>query len=329
MNNIYDKINDIKFDESKMDLDQIEYENMLKIASKYKKNSSRKKFVALAAALILVASLSIKPVRTEASKFATDIKVTMMETIGASPDSYKYVTELHKPIKLGGNELILENFVIEDNRVFANILSSSNGKAIEEIDNDIYIYKIKVNGESFKSWGSSGSARMADDGESIVNQSMITFDKDFPKLDNADIDIYISSGTSSEVVSIKASSNIVNEDNKIFAEDYKLENGASINLMKINPITMTAVVDNLDPAYSYELIGTDENGHKVQLDQRTSEDGKVTFLYNSSFSDLKLDELKDGRPINFTLTSSKRNVESGKETDGVYDKIAEFSLSAK
>ena len=328
MKNVYDEINNLEFESEEYKLNDIEKESLYKMAKSYKKNS-KKKYIAVAAALLLAAGLTIPPVRAQVSKAFTDIKVTMMETIGASPESYKYVTELHKPIEIGDQSIVLENLVIEDNKIYSTILMDPKGKSIEESNETASIYKVVINGETYKAWGLSGSTGMSDDGKAFVSESMTDFDKVFPELDQADIDLYISNGTASEVVSIKASSNIVNKENKVLAKDYKLENGANIRLMKLNPITMTAVIEGLDPDYVYELEGIDKDGKKIELDLRTVSDGVFTFIYNKDFSDLSLDEIKDGREINFSLSRSKRNQESGKETDGNYEKVEEFTLSAK
>lgn len=329
MKNVYDKINDLDFESDEFELNDIEKEKLYMTAKTYKKKS-KKKYIAVAAALLLALGLTVPPVRAEVSKAFTDLKVSMMETIGASPESYKYVTELHKPIEIGDESIVLENLVIEDDKIYSTILRDPKGRSLEEdISNNTNIYKVVIDGETYKAWGSSGSTGMSDDGKAFVSESMTTFDKTFPELDQADIDLYISNGTASEVVSIKASSNIVNKENKVLAKDYKLENGANIRLMKLNPITMTAVIEGLDKDYTYELNGVDKDGKKIELDLRTVDDGISTFIYNKDFSDLSLDEIKDGREITFTLSSSKINENSGRLTDGNYEKIAEFTLSAK
>lgn len=329
MKNVYDKINDLDFETSEFKLDDIEKEKLYMTAKTYKKNS-KKKYIAVAAALLLAAGLTMPPVRAEVSKAFTDMKVSMMETIGASPESYKYVTELHKPIEIGDESIILENLVIEDDKIYSTMLRDTKGRSLEEdVSNTTNIYKVVINGETYKAWGQSGSTGMSDDGKAFVSEYMTTFEKTFPELEDANIDLYIGSGTSNEIVSIKASSNIVNKDNKILAENYKLENGANIRMMKVNPITMTAVIEGLDSNYDYQIKGVDQEGKEVSLDLRTGSDGVSTFIYNKDFSDLSLDEIKDGREITFSLSRAKINENSGKLTNGNYEKIAEFTLSAK
>ncbi len=328
MKNVYDKINDLDFETDEFELNDIEREKLYMTAKSYKKKSN-KKYLAVAAALLLAAGLTVPPVRAGVSKAFTDLKVSMMETIGASPESYKYITELHKPIEIGDESIVLENLVIEDDKIYSTILQDPKGRSIEESNETASIYKVVINGETYKAWGASGSKGMSDDGKSFVSESMTTFDKTFPELDQADIDLYIGSGISNEIVSIKASSNIVNKDNKILAENYKLENGANIRLMKVNPIAMTAVIEGLDSNYDYQIKGVDQEGKEVSLDLRTGSDGVSTFIYNSTFSDLSLDEIKDGREIEFTLLGAKLNESSGKLTNDNYEKIAEFTLSAK
>ena len=328
MKNVYDKINDLDFETDEFKLTDIERKKLMKTAKSYKKNS-KKKNITVAAALLLVAGLTMPPVRAEVSKAFTDMKVTMMETIGASPESYKYVTELHKPIEIGNESIVLENLIIEDDKVYSTILIDPKGRSLEESSETPSIYKVVINGETYKAWGAGGSKGMSDDGKAFVSESMTTFDKTFPELDQADIDLYIGSGFSNEIVSIKASSNIVNKDNKVLAKNYKLENGGNIKLMKINPIAMTAVIEGLDSNYDYQIKGVDQEGKEVSLDLRTVSDGVSTFKYNSTFSDLSLDEIKDGREIKFTLLGAKLNESSGKLTNDNYEKIAEFTLSAK
>ena len=329
MKNVYDKINDLDFESDEFELNDIERERLYMTAKTYKKKSN-KKYMAVAAALLLALGLTVPPVRAEVSKAFTDLKVSMMETIGASPESYKYVTELHKPIEIGDDSFVLENIVIEDDKIYTTMLKDPKGRSlVDDVSATTNIYKVVINGETYKAWGQSGSTGVSDDGKAFVSESMTTFNKTFPELDQADVDLYISNGTSNEIVSIKASSNIVNKDNKVLAENYKLENGAKIKLMKINPITMTAVIEGLDKDYTYELNGVDKDGKKIELDLRTVDDGVSTFIYNKDFSDLSLDEIKDGREINFTLSASKINKNSGRLTDGNYEKVAEFTLSAK
>lgn len=329
MKNVYDKINDLDFETDEFELNDIEKEKLYQTAKAYKKKSN-KKYIAVAAALLLMAGLTISPVRAEVSKAFTDLKVSMMETIGASPESYKYVTELHKPIEIGDDSFVLENIVIEDDKIYTTMLKDPKGRSlVDDVSATTNIYKVVINGETYKAWGQSGSTGMSDDGKAFVSESMTTFDKTFPELDQADIDLYISNGTSNEIVSIKTSSNIVNKDNKILAENYELENGANIRMIKVNPITMTAVIEGLDSKYDYKLEGIDKDGKKIKLDLRTVDDGVFTFIYNSGFSDLSLDQIKDGREITFTLSGSKINETSGKLTDGNYEKVAEFTLSAK
>lgn len=329
MKNVYDKINDLDFETDEFELNDIEREKLYMTAKNYKKKSN-KKYMAVAAALLLALGLTVPPVRAEVSKAFTDMKVSMMETIGASPESYKYVTELHKPIEIGDDSFVLENIVIEDDKIYTTMLKDPKGRSlVDDVSATTNIYKVVINGETYKAWGQSGSTGMSDDGKAFVSESMTTFDKTFPELDQADIDLYISNGTSNEIVSIKTSSNIVNKDNKILAENYELENGANIRMIKVNPITMTAVIEGLDSKYDYKLEGIDKDGKKIKLDLRTVDDGVFTFIYNSGFSDLSLDQIKDGREITFTLSGSKINETSGKLTDGNYEKVAEFTLSAK
>ena len=330
MKNIYDKINDLDFETDEFELNDIEKENLYMTAKSYKKKSN-KKYIAVAAALLLVAGLTVSPVRAEVSKAFTDLKVSMMETFGASPESYKYVAELHKPIQIGSDSFILENLAIEDNKIFLNIIRQAGvfENASPESMPDSSIYKVVINGETYKALGESGSSGLNEDKKTFTESTMISFDKEFPSLENADVDLYFLNGTNSDIVSIKASTNLVNEDNKVLAQNYKLENGANVKLMKVNPIAMTAVIEGLDADYDYQLEGHDKDGKKIELDLRTVRSGVFTFLYNKDFSDLSLDEIKDGREITFTLSTSKINETSGKLTDGNYEKIEEFTLSAK
>ena len=330
MKNVYDKINDIEFENDEFELNDIEMEKLYMTAKAYKKNS-KKKYIGLAAALLLMAGLTMPPVKAEVSKAFTDIKVSMMETFGASPESYKYVTELHKPIKIGDDSFILENLAIEDDKMFLNIIRQADGfeNASPEFLSDSFIYKVVINGETYKVLSESGSSGPNEDKKTFTKSTTLDFDKDFPSLENADVDLYFLNKTKSDIVSIKASTNLVNEENKVLAQNYNLENGANIKLMKINPITMTAVIEGLDIDYDHQLEGLDKDGKKIQLDLRTVRSGVFTFLYNKDFSDLSLDEIKDGREITFTLSRSKINENPGKLTDGNYEKITEFTLSAK
>ena len=326
MTNIYDKINDIDFEVDSVKLNDIERVKMKKTAKSYAKKDTKKKFIASAAAVLLFAGLMTPSVRAEVQKFTTDIKVTMMDAFGASPDSYKYVTELHKPVTVGNDTFVIENIAFEDNKVFINTLREGDG-SIESMlsEEGADIYKIVINGETYKSDGRSGSRGYLNDGKTLSNKTMIRFDKEFPTLENAEVDLYFSDMFASEIVTIKANTNTVNADNIIFAKDQELDNGAVVSLIKLNPITMTAFIKNLDPEYLYELSGVDKDGNTINLNNRTSVNGEVTFMYNHKMSDLTLDQIKELDEIKFTLKGEKMNKESSKLTNGNLETIAEFT----
>jgi len=326
MTNIYDKINDIDFEVDSVKLNDIEKEKLFRSAKSYAKKDTKKKFIASAAAVLLFAGLMTPSVRAEVQKFTTDIKVTMMDAFGASPDSYKYVTELNKPVTVGNDTFVIENIAFEDNKVFINTLREGDG-SIESMlsEEGADIYKIVINGETYKSDGRSGSRGYLNDGKTLSNKTMIRFDKEFPTLENAEVDLYFSDMFASEIVTIKANTNTVNADNIIFAKDQELDNGAVVSLIKLNPITMTAFIKNLDPEYLYELSGVDKDGNTINLNNRTSVNGEVTFMYNHKMSDLTLDQIKELDEIKFTLKGEKMNKESSKLTNGNLETIAEFT----
>lgn len=326
MTNIYDKINDIDFKVDKVELNDIERAKMKKTAKFYAKKDSKKKLLASAAAVLLFAGLMTPSVRAEVAKFTTDFKVSMMDAFGASPDSYKYVTELHKPVSVGNANFVIENIAFEDNKVFINTLREGDG-SIKSMFSEYGagIYKIVINGETYKSNSHSGGAGYLEDGKTLSEVNMIDFDKDFPSLKDADVDLYYVSSTGSNIISIKADTNTVNEENVIFAKDMPLDNGVVVSLIKLNPITMTGLIKNLDPDYVYDLIGVDNNGNTIYLDEITSVNGESTFIYNKEISELTLDQIKNAEEITFTLKAAKMNKESGKLTDGEYETVAEFS----
>lgn len=326
MTNIYDKINDIDFEVDKVELNDIERAKMKKTAKSYAKKDYKKKLLASVAVILLFAGLMTPSVKAEVAKFTTDIKVSMMDAFGASPDSYKYVTELNKPVSVGDDSFVIENIAFEDDRVFINTLRDSDG-SIENLPFEDFseIYKIVVGGKTYKSVGRSGNIGLLEDGKTASEVNLIHFDKEFPKLENTNVDLYYTNGTSSEIISINSNTNTVNEDNIIFAKDLKLDNGAEVSLMKLNPITMTAFIKNLNPDYYYELTGVDKDGNTIALNERTSENGHVTFLYNHEMSDLSLDQIKDLDEIKFTLEGEIMNKESGRLGNGNLETIAEFT----
>lgn len=327
MNNIYDKINDMDFATGEIDLSDLEKARLMKVAKAYSKKSYKKKIIAIACALILVAGFGISPARAELVKVATDVKVSMMEAFGASPESYKYVTSLNQPISLGDDDFVIGNLAFDNKFLFINTLRKADE---QDTKLNSILYKLVVNGKTYKLRGASGSKVLLKDGKTTSENLMLNFDEEFPSIENADVDLYYMNGNATKVVSLKADVNTVNDENKILAENMPLANSqAKISLMKINPISLTCLIENLDDGYSYDLEGVDKDGRKVSLDERLMEDGKASFVYNKDFSDLSLDEIRDGREIKFSLKASKRNEESGKETDGNYQTISEFTCSLK
>lgn len=326
MTNIYDKINDMDFDTDSIELNDIEKEKMFRNAKSYAKKTNKNKLIASAAAALLIAGLMTPPVRAEVLKFTTDIKVSMMDAFGASPDSYKYITELDESVKVGDDSFVIEDIAFEDNKAFINTLRDSDGSKESQLsENEACVYKIVVDGVTYKALGSSRSSGLLEDGKTISEVSMINFDKEFPTLNNADVDLYYTNGNSTKIISTKASTNKVNEENVIFEKDQELENGSEISLIKLNPITMTAIIKNLKSDYFYQIEGSNNYGKTFLLDERIDKNGEVTFIYNKYFSDMSLDEIKDAEEINFVLKGNRINKESGKEIDGEYKTIEKFT----
>lgn len=325
MTNIYDKINDMEFDTESIELNDIERARILKSAKSYAKKKSNSKLIATAAALMLVAGLMTPQVRAEVMKITTDIKVSLMDVIGASPDSYKYVTELNKPVAVGETDFVIGNIAFEDDRVYINALRDSEGTDEDLMDSGADLYKIVINGQSYRSMASSGYRRFLEDGKTITDVRMHQFSNTFPTLENTDVDLYFKDEVGSEVITIKADTNIVNEENIIFAKDKELENGVLVTLVKLNPITMTANIKNLDPELIYQLKGSTNDGRTFLLSQRLSENDDFTFLYDHESSDLTLDEIKDANEITFYLGSANRFDASGIESDEQYETVAKFT----
>lgn len=328
MTNIYDKLNDMDFDVDSIELNDIERAKMKKTAKSYAKKDTKKKLLASAAAVLLFTGLMTPSVRAEVAKFTTDIKVSMMDAFGASPDSYKYVTELNKPVTVGNDSFVIGNIAFEDDKVFINTLRDSDGSVEGMMDNVSDIYKIVIDGESYTAQGSSGSSGFLEDGRTISDVSVINFDKEFPSYESKDVDLYFTDyNNTNEIISIKANINTVNEENVVYAKDLKLDNGAEIELLKLNPITMTAVIKNFDPDYLYELVGMDKDGNTLTLEARSGDDNELTLLYNQDISDLSLDQIRNTQEIKFVLKAVKMNKESGQLTEGEYENVAEFTYN--
>lgn len=324
MKDVYDKLNDMEVSYQKEDLTDIEKKRLATLSQKYaKKNSKMKKIIPLAAALALAFTLASPDVRASVGEFASNIKISIMDTIGSGSDSDKYVTKLDEPIEIDGNSVKIENLVIEEDRIYIDILGASD--YIMENSDLPSISKVKINGKTYKALGSSGSTYEIDKEDKLaISSSMISFDEKFPELEDANVDLYFTKVPGfSDVVSLKANVNMAGEEGAFLAKDLELEDadGARLDYMKINPITLSAKILNLDENYDYQLEGLDEYGNQVQLDLRTAEDGVHNFFLNPSFSDINLDQIKDGRQITFQLYRSKINQEGGKLTDGVYEKF--------
>lgn len=326
MTDIYDMINDIDFDTDAMELNDIEKVKLRKTAKSYAKKDNKKKFMASAAAILLFAGLMAPQVRAEVLKFTTDIKVSMMDAIGASPESYKYVTELNSLVTVGNDDFVIGNIAFEDDQVYINTLRESDG-SIDSLLSEKWadIYKVVIDGQTYKSEGRTGGSHYLEDGKTMSNVTTIHFDKEFPSVENADVDLYFSDAKASEIISIKADVNTVNEDNIILAKEKKLDNGAVVSLIKINPLTMTVKIENLDPAYLYKLEALDNSGNRLIFNSRSDGKGNLTFVYEHEVSDLSLDQIKEADELKFTLKRTKMNFESGRLSDSQYEKAAEFT----
>lgn len=330
MTNIYNKINDIDFNVDSLELNDIEREKMISNAKSYAKKDYKKKLLVSAATVLLFAGLMTPSVRAEVAKFTTDIKVSMMDAFGASPDSYKYVTELNKPVTVGNDSFVIGNIAFEDNKVFINTLRDSDGSVEGMMDDSSDIYKIVIDGQSYVAQGGSGSRGFLEDGKTISDVSVINFDKEFPSYESIDVDLYFTDyNNTNEIISIKANINTVNEDNVVYAKDLKLDNGAEIELLKLNSITMTAIIKNLDPNYIYELIGMDKDGNSFTLEPRSGDDNELTFLYNKDISDMSLDQIRNADEIRFIFKAASLDRESANSISGEYENIAEFTYKVE
>lgn len=326
MTDIYDRINDIDFGVEAVELNDIEKSRLSKTAKAYAKKDKKKKFMATAAALLLFAGLMTPQVRAEVLKFTTDIKVTMMDAFGASPESYKYVTELNSLVTVGNDTFVIGNIAFEDNQVYINTLREADGSIDSLLSEEgADIYKVVIDKETYKSEGRTGGSHYLEDGKTMSNVTTIHFDKEFPSLENTDVDLYFSDAKASEIISIKADVNTVNEENIILAKDQKLDNGALVSLVKINPLAMTVKIENLDPAYLYRLEAMDNMGNRLIFNSRADGKGNLTFIYEHEVSDLSLDQIKEADELKFTLKRTKMNFESGRLNDSQYEKAAEFT----
>lgn len=324
MKNVFDKLNDIEVSYQKENLTELEKRRLAILSQKYaRKNSRIKKIIPLAAVLALAFALASPDVRASVSEFASNIKISIMDTIGSGKDSDKYVTKLEEALEIDGNQVKIENLVIEDDRIYIDLLGASD--YIMEYSDLPSISKVKINGKTYKALGISGSCYEVDkENQLAISSSMISFDEKFPEIENADVDLYFTKIPGfSNVVSLKADVNMASQEGVFLAKDMDLEDaeGARLDFMEINPITLSARILNLDEDYDYQLSGVDEYGREVQLDLRTAKNGIHNFFLNPEFSDIDLDQIKDGRQITFQLYRSQINQGGGKLTDGVYEKF--------
>lgn len=333
MKNIYDKINDLEVSYKEEELTDLERNRIINKSKKYSnKKSKLTKVIGLAAAFGLIFSMSIPSVRASVTNFASNIQISIIDTIGSSQNSKKYVTSLKDPIDLDGKTIKIENLVFDGDRMYIDILSEN--PSTNDNPETPHLSHVKINGEVYKIMGSSGQSHQIDKENKITIYSMMSnFDKNLPQIENADVSLYFDTSLlTAKVVNLKANINIADENLKTFADNLEIKNtnGAILEYMKANPITLTAKISNLEKDYVYCLEGYDKDNNKIELDLRYADKDVFNFFLNPNASDLNLDQIRDGREITFELSRAKMNTESGKETSEDNKKFGDsFTLKAK
>lgn len=330
MKNKYDKINDLNIHYKESDLSQKERENLIELSKSYGKSlSNKKKILAIAAALALAFTISFPKVRADIGGIVTNVSFSIVDTLGSAKSSGKYVTHLGEDVELFDNTIRIENIVFDGNRMYMDIIADAD--YMDDVEEFPSVRKIQIGDETYKVWGSSGSSYVFDKESNLAISTMMnTLDKDLIPAENTDVTLFFNKSLlDSQAVTIKSNVNLADDEKIMLADNMEIRgtDGLILEYMKINPITAQARFLNLNDEYDYLLEGYDSEGNFVEFDLRTIDESVGDFFINPSFSEISLEELSDGRVIKLQLYRSKINQESGKLTDGSYEKYGEeFTL---
>lgn len=318
MKNIYDQLNDINVELEDIELTNIEKTKMEKFAKQYsKKQHKLSKIISLAAVFLLTFTFMNPTARAAVTNFATNIRVSLMETIGASSRAEKYILAANKEISIGNKSFILEDLAIMDNKIFMNTLSplaKDNPNA-----DTVGIYYIKVNNKKIMINGMSGHSQIIGENKDVLLHTSITsLERAIEETGDINLELCFFDGNNMAKILLETSLEELRKDSTDIVENFEIpnSNGYKVDYININPITISAQVSAPNDDYVLEIIGKNKNNKKIQLDLIESNLEKNFFVFNFNFSDVSLDNfINNYKDFEFVLNGYKINKESGKETD--------------
>lgn len=346
---IYKLLNNIDIEDEIMefeDISEIEKEKIkrdiksdvrFKSKNKNKNNSKNKKYIAVAAAsLIVISSFNSSIPKTIYAKTMStldNISLSISELLNTNNDISDYATTINKSIEYDGVNIKLGDVIIDDDQLIITSLVEVEDTSIDNISFD---YNIKINGKTIKEGSSFGSTgKIEKDSNIFSDVRYISVDKDLLDEDKLNLDlsinkVYLSRENTETNKKVKGKwdysftatteelrkdTNVLNINEKftIGKNEYEIEN------IIINPVNQIIKVkplndSTLDSQIKFE--GYDDLERAVVFDLSSFDGEELIFKYNNYSEDLRL----DFESLNLNIYTREYPKESGR-LSGEWEKL--------
>lgn len=345
MKNLYDKINDEKFNFDDYEIkDFTEFEK-----KKYKKNfkkkisHKKKRFAAIAAAVILVTAIISTDLGPMVYAKMEDILSNLTYSIKTATDSNenieKYTAVINKEVSDNTISIKLNDVAIADkNHIYISAIVK-NPKDYDLLTMDKKIY---INGKRYKELTSSGSTEYnaEKDVTYIYSEIGLNRDIDLNKEINMTIEItnlMFTDKTTGAMKNIKGNweFNFMASGHELLLDtkEYKLNNiiksedeTVKFTNLKINKLDQTLnaeIIKKGKKAKMYEVYGIDNLGNKVVFDLRESDGKNIYFKTQKN----KINE--NATELHLTVKSMDFPEQSGKLDNTQMKDAGSFTVKLK
>lgn len=343
-NNIYDRLNDIEVEYNEVPLNDLEKQklkNSVKSLKKMKRRKFSKKVATIVAAFVLVFGATNYAtdgyVMAKTMEVANRIEVNLKDSMLLSSDVENYSVKLNEPFKVDGKRYLLNDLLIDEDKLYTVILSlDSNGDSFAE--DNVDISSIKVNGKKNKILGSTGTSSIAPgvDNYSVIT-SMTDLDKPIENRGEVELKIYFDKFLQNKnkvSITVNVDMDAMKMEKRVIAEDMEIK---GTDFMKLKSFTMspaaqkiTLTYPSFNEYYLFYIESKTYDGKKVNFDVRDANQNISNLYFSPLESDITADELLNYKgELKCQLSRQLMPKESGKIDTPIEKYGEEFTINIK
>lgn len=345
MTDIYEKFNDIQFDdvieeEQIPEHEQHQYFNRFKqMNSKKKPSKIKRTTLQIAAAVMLFAGglpLMNHDIQANAVKMLENITYSFKDII--TPQADKYATHINETISLSKADVKLTDVFINDKYLTYNLLVDMDGE-YKDVMADLQ--SVKINGKEMMA-GLSGSGEYLKD-KDIHSETSIIHLRDIAPKGNLNVEIVFGDIQYSKDIAKNDFTNMnesfsfkfkVNTDtldkaikskeiNKVVAVG---NNEVEIKKLLINPLSSQIKIES-NSEHNYDINLYDEYGKKyyfnlIQSEKKNGKTKSVLFFNQEVGSTGKIDDLYKAKSLDFEIIDTGKTHNGNQNIESKTDKKA-------